>query len=84
MSNFEKIMHEQTDNIIETSKINDTKKELIQNLSNMNYYGDETYFTQGAFVHVVGLMYLKNQLLLHVLLLNQPHEYNHEYSCHLV
>ncbi len=61
MSNFEKIMHEQTDNIIETSKINNTKKELIQNLSNMNYYGDETYFTQGAFVHVVGLMYLKNQ-----------------------
>jgi hypothetical protein len=47
---------------------NDNKLELIESLSNMNYYGDETYFTQGAFLHVVGLMYLseadnKNSIL---------------------
>ena len=37
------------------------KQTMIDTLSNMNYFGDETYFTQGAFVHVVGLMYFKNE-----------------------
>lgn len=62
MNKFENIMHEQTNGNINENQINEIKKKLIQNLSNMNYYGDETYFTQGAFVHVVGLMYLKNQV----------------------
>lgn len=38
-----------------------TKEKMINTLSNMNYFGDETYFTQGAFVHVVGLMYFKTE-----------------------
>jgi hypothetical protein len=38
-----------------------TKEKMIDTLSNMNYFGDETYFTQGAFVHVVGLMYFKTE-----------------------
>ena len=38
-----------------------TKEKMIETLSNMNYFGDETYFTQGAFVHVVGLMYFKTE-----------------------
>ncbi len=37
------------------------KETMIETLSNMNYFGDETYFTQGAFVHVVGLMYFKTE-----------------------
>lgn len=37
------------------------KNQMIDTLSNMNYFGDETYFTQGAFVHVVGLMYFKTK-----------------------
>jgi hypothetical protein len=39
----------------------------------MNYYGDETYFTQGAFHHVVGLMYLKDKPLKKKSLF--PHKY---------
>jgi hypothetical protein len=36
---------------------------MIDALSNMNYYGDETYFTQGTFAHVVGTMiYYKDKL----------------------
>ena len=30
---------------------------MINCLSYMNYYGDETYFTTGAFMHVVGTMF---------------------------
>jgi hypothetical protein len=36
-------------------KIN--KDIIAHNLSFMNYYGDETYFTLGAFKHVVGTMF---------------------------
>ncbi len=33
------------------------KNVLIDNLSYMNYYGEETYFTTGAYIHVVGTMF---------------------------
>jgi hypothetical protein len=39
------------------SDINKTKAKIIDNLSYMNYYGNETYFTLGAFKHVVGTMF---------------------------
>ena len=35
----------------------DKKNDLMNTLSNMNYYGDETYFSVGAFLHVVGTMF---------------------------
>jgi hypothetical protein len=37
-------------------KVNNTK-EIINNISFMDYYGNETYFTYGAFKHVVGTMF---------------------------
>ena len=62
MSQFEKIMHDNIDtNLSNDININEIKNKIIDTLSNMNYYGDETYFTQGAFMHVVGLMYFKNK-----------------------
>lgn len=61
MSEFEKLMSENKDNLIIDDNINNIKNKIIDTLSNMNYYGDETYFTQGAFMHVVGLMYLKHE-----------------------
>ena len=59
MSIFEDLMINNQDSKLHDN-INNVKNEIIDSLSNMNYYGDETYFTQGAFIHVVGLMYLKN------------------------
>jgi hypothetical protein len=61
MQKFEKSMRKLHANK-NKDKINNYKKELISKLSEMNYYGDETYFTQGAFLHVVGLMYLNEDL----------------------
>ena len=53
MKQFENLLDDEN-NIINVDK-------LIESLSYMNYYGDETYFTQGAFTHVVGTMfYFKN------------------------
>ena len=37
------------------------RNEIANNLSFMNYYGDETYFTIGAFKHVVGTMFYYNK-----------------------
>ena len=51
---------EKTDLSTKSNK-NKDKMKMINTLSNMNYFGDETYFTQGAFIHVVGLMYLKTE-----------------------
>ena len=43
-------------------KTNNDKNKIIDALSFMNYYGEDTYFTQGAFTHVVGTMfYYKNK-----------------------
>lgn len=65
MRNFEILMEEHIDaNIAHNNEItnNALVEKLIDTLSNMNYYGDETYFTQGAFVHVVGLMFYHHYL----------------------
>lgn len=65
MKQFELLMEENIDTNIMTnseSLNNVIIENLIDVLSNMNYYGDETYFTQGAFVHVVGLMFYYNDL----------------------
>lgn len=49
-------------NIKQLDYIENIKQNIINSLSYMNYYGDETYFTQGAFMHVVGTMfYYKNE-----------------------
>jgi hypothetical protein len=61
MYNFETLMNLNTDDKIITTDNEQIKKDIIESLSNMNYYGDETYFTQGSFIHVVGLMYLKTK-----------------------
>jgi hypothetical protein len=60
MKEFENLINTNTD--LQTNKMNNkelelVKKQVIDSLSNMNYYGDETYFTQGAFIHVVGTMF---------------------------
>ena len=60
MSQFEKLMYYNNDRNLYNNNDN-IKNTIIETLSNMNYYGDETYFTQGAFMHVVGLMYFKNK-----------------------
>lgn len=60
MKEFENLINTNTDTILETDKIIDkelVKQQVIDSLSHMNYYGDETYFTQGAFIHVVGTMF---------------------------
>jgi hypothetical protein len=58
MSQFETECQEV--NVTECNKA-DRKNKLMNILSNMNYYGDETYFSVGAFLHVVGTMfYLKD------------------------
>jgi hypothetical protein len=50
----------QDEDVTEGNKA-DRKNKLMNTLSNMNYYGDETYFSVGAFLHVVGTMfYLKD------------------------
>ena len=33
------------------------REQIIESLSYMNFYGDETYFTIGSFMHVVGTMF---------------------------
>lgn len=71
MENFEKIADPTNETI-------PTVDELINSLSNMNYFGDETYFTQGAFVHVVGTMfYYKNETIANKLLLLSPKQLIH-------
>jgi len=60
MKEFENLINTNTD--LKTNKMNNkelelVKKQVIDSLSHMNYYGDETYFTQGAFIHVVGTMF---------------------------
>lgn len=42
---------------IQSSNSKITKESLIDNLSFMNAFGEETYFTQGAFMHVLGTMF---------------------------
>jgi hypothetical protein len=60
MEKFEKVLldytNEKTTNIIPSRK-NDALDLMRDALSNMNYSGDETYFTIGAFKHVVGTMF---------------------------
>ena len=62
MKEFENLINTNTDTSLKTNKMNDKelellKQQVINSLSHMNYYGDETYFTQGAFIHVVGTMF---------------------------
>ena len=48
--------------IFEKLTIDTTNKDsIIDALSFMNYYGEDTYFTQGAFMHVVGTMFYYNK-----------------------
>jgi len=64
MKVFETLMKKYPDNAVSSfskEKILDIKKQMIESLSHMNYYGDATYFTQGTFAHVIGTMfYYKN------------------------
>jgi hypothetical protein len=69
MKIFEQSMYANSDDELnnkcsEKECLSKVKNELIDNLSHMNYYGDETYFSQGAFLHVVGTMfyYSKNDV----------------------
>ncbi len=60
MKEFENLINTNTDtNLKNNIMINKelVKQQVIDSLSHMNYYGDETYFTQGAFIHVVGTMF---------------------------
>ena len=50
-----------TDNLNNLSG-NKLKEQIINNLSFMNYYGNETYFTLGAFMHVVGTQFYYNNI----------------------
>jgi hypothetical protein len=53
-------MEKYPDNVVKSypsHKILSIKKEMIEALSHMNYFGDATYFTQGTFAHVVGTMF---------------------------
>lgn len=64
MNYFEDLMNKYPDTITQKynpEEINNVKKSIIDALSFMNYYGDETYFSQGAFVHVVGTMFYYNK-----------------------
>ena len=47
MKLFEKLIHDKTSDA----------EHIAEGLSYMNFYGDETYFTLGAFKHVVGTMF---------------------------
>jgi len=75
MHQFEQLMLQNTN--INKNKNNynyNYKKYLINKLSEMNYYGDETYFTQGAFLHIVGLMYLnEDQIITNYSILKEYH-----------
>ncbi len=73
MAKFEDLMNNFSDNKIKEDKkfhmptnkvldIKDVQSEMIDALSYMNYFGDETYFTQGCFVHVVGTMFYYRNL----------------------
>jgi hypothetical protein len=58
MKNFEHLIkYNNDDKIEELSNIEIKREEIANALSFMNYYGDETYFTIGAFMHVVGTMF---------------------------
>ena len=58
MNNFENLMNKYSDSkITNKMNINNIREEMIESLSNMNFYGDETYFTLGSFMHVVGTMF---------------------------
>ena len=54
---FEKLMLDNQDKTINDKKINILRQQIIESLSYMNFYGDETYFTIGSFMHVVGTMF---------------------------
>jgi hypothetical protein len=56
MENFETIMNDKKD----FSEPNTNM--LINALSEMNFYGDDTYFTQGSFLHVVGTLFYYSTL----------------------
>ena len=63
MNYFENLMNKYSDSkITNTMNITDIRDQMIESLSNMNFYGDETYFTMGSFMHVVGTMfYYRNE-----------------------
>ena len=55
---FEELMKQYQDNKInDNDNIVNIQNKIIDSLSFMNYYGDETYFTIGSFMHVVGTMF---------------------------
>ncbi len=56
MKKFETIMNDKKD----FSEPNTNM--LINALSEMNFYGDDTYFTQGSFLHVVGTLFYYSTL----------------------
>lgn len=58
MKEFERIMEDNEDDKISNDNvIPEIQRTMMNTLSLMNYYGDETYFTQGSFIHVVGTMF---------------------------
>jgi len=65
MKIFEKLMIDNEDDKISEESIqniNNIRNHIANSLSFMNYYGDETYFTVGSFMHVVGSMfYYRNE-----------------------
>lgn len=63
MNFFESLMEKYNDeNLNKLDNINKEQiiKEMSDSLSYMNFYGDETYFTIGSFIHVVGTMFYYN------------------------
>ena len=63
MSEFEKTLFEYNDENYneQTETLKSVRDKMINNLSYMNFYGDETYFTTGSFMHVVGTMFYYSQ-----------------------
>ena len=57
MRYFEHLMKNPINPPITPTKIQTYTEELINALSHMNFYGEDTYFTQGAFLHVVGTLF---------------------------
>lgn len=59
MEIFEKTLKKYNDDNYnnETNTLDETRDKMIDELSYMNLYGDETYFTTGSFMHVVGTMF---------------------------
>jgi len=57
MSDFEKVLKQYNDDNMNKDNKKHVVDTMINCLSYMNYYGDETYFTTGSFIHVVGTMF---------------------------